>query len=79
MKKTEDPKYKERVEKNMSLKPGDKVTIHDCFEADLLKGQSFEVRTKPDTICGTPLVFLKGVGCFEIGYLEKEGYGSDKD
>ena len=75
MKRQECSIYNERVKKNMSLKPGDKVTIHDCFEADLLEGQIFEVVTKPDTICGDPLVFLKGVGCFEIGYLEKENEG----
>lgn len=71
MKRKEDPKYIERVAKNQDLKSGDKVTIHDCFEADLYEGQEFTVTGEPYQICGTQCVFLRGVGAFDIGRLEK--------
>lgn len=73
MRRKEDPNYMDRVEENLkSLNVGDEVSIHDCFEADLFEGQTFTVTTPPYDVCGTWCVYLKGIGCFDIGRLKKE-------
>lgn len=54
------------------LKPGDKVVMANCLEAEKYKGRVWEVRSEPWNLCGSEVVLLKGKsGGFATEFLQK--------
>lgn len=54
------------------LKPGDKVEMVDCLEAEKHTGKVWEVGCAPWNLCGTEVVLLMGYrGGFDVGCLRK--------
>jgi hypothetical protein len=63
---------KKRAYRKSGLKPGDKVVIVNCFEADKYTGRIWEVETNPWDLCGSEVVLLKGhSGGFDTARLKK--------
>lgn len=59
---------------------GKKVVMANCPEADRYKGQIWEIRTDPWTICRSVVVGLKGrAGGFDISYLKPYEEGGEHD
>ena len=54
------------------LKPGDRVIMENCLEAERYKDKVWEVRSEPWDLCGTEVVLLKGkTGGFATEFLRK--------
>lgn len=54
------------------LKPGDKVRMVNCYEAEKHRERIWEVRSEPWNCCGSEVVLLKGKsGGFATEFLEK--------
>lgn len=54
------------------LKPGDKVRMVNCYEAEKYKDRIWEVRSEPWNCCGSEVVLLKGkAGGFDVNCLKK--------
>lgn len=58
----------------MSLKPGDKVVMHTCYEAskEKYRDKVWTVRSNPWMLCGTEVVLLQDFsGGFSTEFLRK--------
>ena len=54
------------------LKPGDKVIMVNCSEAQKYKDKVWEVRSEPWDLCGSEVVLLKRKsGGFATEFLQK--------
>lgn len=58
--------------KPSGLKPGDKVVMHTCLEAEGNEDKVWTVRSDPWDVCGSEVVLLEGKrGGFATEYLKK--------
>lgn len=54
-----------------NIKKGDKVIMHTCLEAKHHKDVEWIVKTEPQIMCGSWVVWLEGYsGCFACEYLK---------
>jgi hypothetical protein len=54
------------------LRPGDRVVMDGCYEADENAGKIFTITSGPATIGGQACVWLNGyVGCFAAKFLKR--------
>lgn len=56
----------------VKIQPGDMVKLKGCFEAELFGNKTFKVESGPlRNIMGKYMFYLKGIGYYEAGRLEK--------
>jgi|WetSurMetagenome_2_1015567.scaffolds.fasta_scaffold1809900_2 hypothetical protein len=54
------------------LKPGDRVFMVDCYEAEKYAGRAWTVESEPWECCGSEIVLLEGKsGGFDTSRLKK--------